>query len=184
MFCKQRTSVYCFSGCWMGFCLFVFLSLSEWLQAVQALMVLATIFSLTSFIIFLCQLFTLVKGGRFFFTAVFQILASEYRLAVFVRSRLGRRLRIHTLSFPLAFLQACLWWVGPSSTQWWVQSGKVTATVMDTPLFWLGWPSLSHSSVALFTSSWGRKNENSIFRDFFGKENTTQPTDSNQVAAS
>ncbi|KAI7803777.1 peripheral myelin protein 22a [Triplophysa rosa] len=50
----------------------------EWLQAVQALMVLATIFSLTSFIIFLCQLFTLVKGGRFFFTAVFQILASLF----------------------------------------------------------------------------------------------------------
>lgn len=41
-------------------------------------MVLATIFCLTSFIIFLCQLFTLVKGGRFFLTAVFQILASLF----------------------------------------------------------------------------------------------------------
>ncbi|XP_065119358.1 peripheral myelin protein 22a isoform X2 [Paramisgurnus dabryanus] len=51
---------------------------ADWLQAVQALMVLATIFCLTSFIIFLCQLFTLVKGGRFFFTAVFQILASLF----------------------------------------------------------------------------------------------------------
>ncbi|XP_005164496.1 peripheral myelin protein 22a isoform X1 [Danio rerio] len=51
---------------------------ADWLQAVQALMVLATIFCLISFIIFLCQLFTLVKGGRFFFTAVFQILASLF----------------------------------------------------------------------------------------------------------
>ncbi|XP_016146400.1 peripheral myelin protein 22-like [Sinocyclocheilus grahami] len=51
---------------------------ADWLQAVQALMVLATIFSLISFIIFLCQLFTLVKGGRFFFTAVFQVLASLF----------------------------------------------------------------------------------------------------------
>ncbi|XP_039543316.1 peripheral myelin protein 22a isoform X2 [Pimephales promelas] len=50
----------------------------DWLQAVQALMVLATLFSLISFIIFLCQLFTLVKGGRFFFTAVFQVLASLF----------------------------------------------------------------------------------------------------------
>ncbi|KTF75550.1 hypothetical protein cypCar_00033803 [Cyprinus carpio] len=51
---------------------------ADWLQAVQALMVLATMFCLLSFIIFLCQLFTLVKGGRFFFTAVFQILASLF----------------------------------------------------------------------------------------------------------
>ncbi|XP_048038812.1 peripheral myelin protein 22a isoform X2 [Megalobrama amblycephala] len=51
---------------------------ADWLQAVQALMVLATIFCLISFIIFLCQLFTLVKGGRFFFTAVFQVLASLF----------------------------------------------------------------------------------------------------------
>ncbi|XP_059414738.1 peripheral myelin protein 22-like isoform X1 [Carassius carassius] len=51
---------------------------ADWLQAVQALMVLATIFCLLSFIIFLCQLFTLVQGGRFFFTAVFQVLASLF----------------------------------------------------------------------------------------------------------
>lgn len=76
----------------------------------------------------------------------------------------------HTPSFSVSFLQACLWWVGPSSTQWWVQSGKVTMTIMDTPLFWLGWPSPSHSSVASFTSSWGRKNENLIFRDFWKRK--------------
>ncbi|XP_072550242.1 peripheral myelin protein 22a isoform X2 [Salminus brasiliensis] len=51
---------------------------ADWLQAVQALMVLATLFCMLSFIFFLCQLFTLVKGGRFFFTAVFQILSSLF----------------------------------------------------------------------------------------------------------
>ncbi|XP_026866619.2 peripheral myelin protein 22a [Electrophorus electricus] len=51
---------------------------TDWLQAVQALMVLATLFSSVAFIIFLCQLFTLAKGGRFFFTAVFQVLASLF----------------------------------------------------------------------------------------------------------
>ncbi|XP_012681170.1 peripheral myelin protein 22a [Clupea harengus] len=50
----------------------------DWLQAVQALMVLAVLFCLLSFVFFLCQLFTLVKGGRFYFTAVFQILASLF----------------------------------------------------------------------------------------------------------
>lgn len=51
---------------------------ADWLQAVQALMVLATLFCMLSFIFFLCQLFTLVKGGRFFFTAVFQVLSSLF----------------------------------------------------------------------------------------------------------
>lgn len=60
--------------------------ISDWLQAVQALMVLATIFCLISFIFFLCQLFTLVKGGRFFFTAVFQILASKYFFILYISS--------------------------------------------------------------------------------------------------
>lgn len=50
----------------------------DWLQAVQALMILATIFCLLSLIIFVWQLFTLNKGGRFFFTAVFQILSSIF----------------------------------------------------------------------------------------------------------
>ncbi|KAM9457756.1 peripheral myelin protein 22a [Clarias gariepinus] len=48
------------------------------LQAVQGLMVLATIFCLLSLILFVWQLFTLNKGGRFFFTAVFQILSSLF----------------------------------------------------------------------------------------------------------
>ncbi|XP_010872259.1 peripheral myelin protein 22 isoform X1 [Esox lucius] len=50
----------------------------DWIQAVQALMVLSVLFCLLSLVFFLCQLFTLVKGGRFFFTAIFQILASLF----------------------------------------------------------------------------------------------------------
>ncbi|XP_062874890.1 peripheral myelin protein 22a [Trichomycterus rosablanca] len=51
---------------------------ADWLQAVQALMVLATIFCLLSLIFFVWQLFTLTKGGRFFITAIFQILSSLF----------------------------------------------------------------------------------------------------------
>ncbi|CAL8311202.1 unnamed protein product [Arctogadus glacialis] len=50
----------------------------DWIQAVQALMVLSVLFCFFSLIAFLYQLFRLVKGGRFFFTAVFQILASLF----------------------------------------------------------------------------------------------------------
>lgn len=54
------------------------LCLLDWIQAVQALMILSILFCFFSLIAFLYQLFRLVKGGRFFFTAIFQILASEY----------------------------------------------------------------------------------------------------------
>uniref|UniRef100_A0A8C6WSD4 Peripheral myelin protein 22a n=1 Tax=Neogobius melanostomus TaxID=47308 RepID=A0A8C6WSD4_9GOBI len=50
----------------------------DWIQAVQALMILAVLFCFFSLIAFLFQLFKLVKGGRFFFTAIFQILASLF----------------------------------------------------------------------------------------------------------
>ncbi|XP_029365189.1 peripheral myelin protein 22-like [Echeneis naucrates] len=50
----------------------------EWLQAVQALMILSLLFCFFSLVAFLYQLFRLVKGGRFFFTAIFQILASLF----------------------------------------------------------------------------------------------------------
>uniref|UniRef100_A0A8C7SKX4 Peripheral myelin protein 22 n=2 Tax=Oncorhynchus mykiss TaxID=8022 RepID=A0A8C7SKX4_ONCMY len=49
-----------------------------WIQAVQALMILSIIFSFISLFLFFCQLFTLQKGGRFFLTGVFQILASLF----------------------------------------------------------------------------------------------------------
>ncbi|XP_028824661.1 peripheral myelin protein 22-like [Denticeps clupeoides] len=50
----------------------------EWIQAVQAPMILSIIFSFISLFLFFCQLFTLQKGGRFFLTGVFQILASLF----------------------------------------------------------------------------------------------------------
>ncbi|XP_017294423.1 peripheral myelin protein 22b [Kryptolebias marmoratus] len=53
-------------------------STGEWIQAVQALMILSIIFSCLSLFLFFCQLFTLQKGGRFFLTGAFQILASLF----------------------------------------------------------------------------------------------------------
>ncbi|XP_028572960.1 peripheral myelin protein 22 [Podarcis muralis] len=50
-------------------------SADEWLQGVQALMILSIIFSVLSLFLFFCQLFTLTKGGRFYLTGIFQILA-------------------------------------------------------------------------------------------------------------
>lgn len=44
-------------------------------------MILSILFCVFSLIAFLYQLFRLVKGGRFFFTAIFQVLASEYDLS-------------------------------------------------------------------------------------------------------
>lgn len=49
----------------------------EWIQSVQALMILSIIFSCLSLFLFFVQLFTLQKGGRFFITGVFQVLASK-----------------------------------------------------------------------------------------------------------
>uniref|UniRef100_A0A8C6S982 Peripheral myelin protein 22 n=1 Tax=Neogobius melanostomus TaxID=47308 RepID=A0A8C6S982_9GOBI len=53
-------------------------SADEWIQAVQALMILSIIFSCLALFLFFCQLFTLQKGGRFFLTGAFQILASLF----------------------------------------------------------------------------------------------------------
>ncbi|XP_078064264.1 peripheral myelin protein 22-like [Mustelus asterias] len=47
----------------------------EWLHACQASMILAVLFSSASFIIFLCQLYTLQKGSLFYATGLFQIFA-------------------------------------------------------------------------------------------------------------
>uniref|UniRef100_A0A674AF11 Uncharacterized protein n=1 Tax=Salmo trutta TaxID=8032 RepID=A0A674AF11_SALTR len=62
-------------------------SKEDWIQAVQALMVLSVLFCLFSLVFFMCQLFTLVKGGRFFFTAIFQILASDGLIYIVLRKR-------------------------------------------------------------------------------------------------
>lgn len=56
----------------------VFFLSPEWLQSVQAMMILSVIFSVLSLFLFFCQLFTLTKGGRFYITGVFQILAGEW----------------------------------------------------------------------------------------------------------
>ncbi|KAK7816863.1 hypothetical protein U0070_021660 [Myodes glareolus] len=48
---------------------------SDWLQSVQATMVLSVIFSVLSLFLFFCQLFTLTKRSRFYITGFFQILA-------------------------------------------------------------------------------------------------------------
>lgn len=53
-------------------------STGEWIQSVQAVMILSIIFSCLSLFLFFCQLFTLQKGGRFFLTGTFQILASLF----------------------------------------------------------------------------------------------------------
>ncbi|XP_058509514.1 peripheral myelin protein 22-like [Solea solea] len=50
----------------------------DWIQAVQALMILSVLFCFFSLIAFVFQLFKLVKGGRFYFTAIFQIFASLF----------------------------------------------------------------------------------------------------------
>ncbi|KAG7519137.1 epithelial membrane protein 3-like [Solea senegalensis] len=48
---------------------------TEWLQAVQVLMVLSVVFSSISFLVFLGQLFTMSKGGLFYFTGLCQVFA-------------------------------------------------------------------------------------------------------------
>ncbi|XP_012728917.1 epithelial membrane protein 3b [Fundulus heteroclitus] len=49
---------------------------TEWLQAVQVLMILSVVFSSVSFLVFLGQLFTMSKGGLFYFTGLCQVFAS------------------------------------------------------------------------------------------------------------
>lgn len=53
-------------------------STEDWIQAVQALMILSVVFCFASLIAFCYQLFRLVKGGRFYFTSIFQILACVF----------------------------------------------------------------------------------------------------------
>ncbi|XP_022538007.2 epithelial membrane protein 3 [Astyanax mexicanus] len=48
---------------------------NEWLQSVQALMVLSVVLCSISFLVFLGQLFTMSKGGLFYFTGLCQVFA-------------------------------------------------------------------------------------------------------------
>ncbi|KAM7402302.1 hypothetical protein PAMP_017550 [Pampus punctatissimus] len=50
---------------------------SDWLQSVQALMILSVVFSSISFLVFLGQLFTMSKGGLFYFTGLCQAFAAS-----------------------------------------------------------------------------------------------------------
>ncbi|KAM8913496.1 uncharacterized protein emp3a isoform 2-T3 [Spinachia spinachia] len=48
---------------------------NDWLQSIQALMVLSLVFSSVSFLVFLIQLFTMSKGRLFYFTGLSQAFA-------------------------------------------------------------------------------------------------------------
>uniref|UniRef100_A0AAV2M7Z7 Uncharacterized protein n=1 Tax=Knipowitschia caucasica TaxID=637954 RepID=A0AAV2M7Z7_KNICA len=48
---------------------------NDWLQSVQALMVLSVVFSSISFLVFLGQLFAMSQGGLFYFTGFCQAFA-------------------------------------------------------------------------------------------------------------
>ncbi|NP_001279964.1 peripheral myelin protein 22b isoform X1 [Callorhinchus milii] len=72
----ENTTIDLWQNCtWMDSWNCVTYSTNEWLQAVQAMMILSIIFSFLSVILFFCQLFTLQKGGRFYITGTFQLLA-------------------------------------------------------------------------------------------------------------
>lgn len=48
---------------------------SDWLQSVQALMILSVVFSSIAFLVFVGQLFTISKGGLFYLTGLCQAFA-------------------------------------------------------------------------------------------------------------
>ncbi|KAL2078686.1 hypothetical protein ACEWY4_026371 [Coilia grayii] len=93
----------------------------EWIQAVQALMILSIIFSFISLFLFFCQLFTLQKGGRFFLTGVFQIFASLFVMSgaiiytvqspewVHESESYGFAYILAWVAFPLAFISGLIY---------------------------------------------------------------------------
>ncbi|KPP57309.1 hypothetical protein Z043_124987 [Scleropages formosus] len=95
------------------------LSLTEWIQAVQALMILSIIFSFLSLFLFFCQLFTLQKGGRFFLTGIFQILASLFVMSgaiiytvkspEWVSGSFGFAYILAWVAFPLALISGLIY---------------------------------------------------------------------------
>ncbi|XP_074519981.1 peripheral myelin protein 22b [Halichoeres trimaculatus] len=96
-------------------------STGEWIQAVQALMILSIIFSCLSLFLFFCQLFTLQKGGRFFLTGTFQILASLFVMSgaiiytvmspewVFGSYEFGYSYILAWVAFPLALISGLIY---------------------------------------------------------------------------
>lgn len=96
-------------------------SSGEWIQAVQALMILSIIFSFLSLFLFFCQLFTLQKGGRFFLTGTFQILASLFVMSAAIiytlmspewvpeTSSFGFAYYLAWVAFPLALISGLIY---------------------------------------------------------------------------
>ncbi|KAA0724960.1 Peripheral myelin protein 22 [Triplophysa tibetana] len=92
-----------------------------WIQAVQALMILSIVFSILSLFLFFCQLFTLKKGGRFFLTGAFQILASLFVMCGAIIYTVMNRDWVHPslnygysyilawVAFPLAFISGLVY---------------------------------------------------------------------------
>lgn len=67
-------------------CLNLFV-IADWLQSVQALMILSVVFSCISFLLFLGQLFLLSRGSLFYFTGLCQAFAG-YLKSFFFKGRL------------------------------------------------------------------------------------------------
>lgn len=70
-------------------------SLPDWLQSVQALMVLSVFFSSISFLFFLGQLLTLSKGGLFYFTGLCQAFAGVWRTIPYKSHELKAKKKNH-----------------------------------------------------------------------------------------
>ncbi|KAJ3607695.1 hypothetical protein NHX12_024746 [Muraenolepis orangiensis] len=96
-------------------------SAGEWIQSVQAVMILSIIFSCISLFLFFCQLFTLQKGGRFFLTGTFQIIASLFVMSggiiytvmspnwVPETDSFGYSYILAWVAFPLAFISGLIY---------------------------------------------------------------------------
>uniref|UniRef100_A0A8C8VMD2 Epithelial membrane protein 3 n=1 Tax=Pelusios castaneus TaxID=367368 RepID=A0A8C8VMD2_9SAUR len=97
---------------------------SQWLQAIQAFMVLALLFSSFAFILFMYQLYTMARGELFYATGICQLLAcvSVFTAAViytvhveeFHRNRqpggsFGYCFVLAWLAFPLALLSGIMY---------------------------------------------------------------------------
>ncbi|AWP19017.1 putative peripheral myelin protein 22-like [Scophthalmus maximus] len=92
----------------------------DWIQAVQALMILSLLFCFFSLIAFVFQLFKLVKGGRFFFTAIFQIFASLFVMCAAIiytvmspddspRTQFGYAYVLAWVAFPLSLISGLIY---------------------------------------------------------------------------
>uniref|UniRef100_UPI00358E06E8 peripheral myelin protein 22-like n=1 Tax=Myxine glutinosa TaxID=7769 RepID=UPI00358E06E8 len=95
---------------------------NDWFQSVQALMILAVIFICISLIVFIVQLYTLQKGGRFLITGVMHLLASlcvliaaavysghRPKVAPYDKGNYGHSYIIAWFSFVLSFINGVIY---------------------------------------------------------------------------